>query len=395
MVVLIVVVYVERTLEREIKKLWKLFPSVFVVGPRRAGKTTLVKKIADELGLNYVSLDDPEARKVFNKNIKEFSREFLAEENVIDEIQYGEDPGRKLKYLIDLEGKRFIVTGSSARAVSENVLSFLVGRASWVVLWPFSLEEIGRCRTERKRPTTPEWERFSKEYVKTGGFPEVVLSKTPEETVEALARLLISKEVPLLENVDATELWTVAEGLALSQGGPANISALSRATGLTTYAIRKILNALEEAFIVRRIRPFFRRRRVKELRKAPKIYFTDPGVLNAIRGTYIVDGVAFETAVLAEILKGIEEPPQQLYYWRTKEGAEVDFVVKRGQRIVAVEAKMSWPEGKVPRGLRSFIEAYEPEKALIVDLRAEEWEERVGRTTVKKIPLWRLREEIA
>jgi len=380
--------YVKRDVEEEVKKLWELFPSVFVVGPRRSGKTTMAKKLAEEYDANYVSLDDPEVRKVFNEDVKEFSREYLGDVNVIDEIQYGEDPGRKLKYLIDLEGKRFLVTGSSARAVSKEVLSYLVGRAAVAYLYPFSLSEVLRARGER--PTSLAWSRLSREYEKLGGFPEVVLSNSPKEILEMLTKLLISKEIPLLENMDATDLWLVAETISVSQSGPLNISSLSRTTGLSVYHLRKALNALEEAFIIKKIRPFFGKKTTKEIRKAPKVYFVDPGILNTLRGNHLVDGIAHETAVFTEILKAGLEP----HYWRTKAGAEVDFVLKVGQRVLPVEAKLNWPEEKVPRGLLSFIETYKPETAIISDVEAGEWEKTVNGTVVKKIPIWKLRDEV-
>jgi predicted AAA+ superfamily ATPase len=380
--------YVKRFIEDRVKDLWKRYPAVFVVGPRRAGKTTMVKNIAEETGASYVSLDDPEALRAFNEDIKEFSREYLGNASIIDEIQYGEDAGRKLKYIIDLENKRLLVTGSSARAISAKVLSFLVGRAAWVTLYPFSLEETVSAREEVKTKYTLQ--RLATEYERFGGFPEVVLSDKPKEALGYLTKTLISKEVPLLENVNPTELWKVAEATALSQGGPTNVSTIARNVGMSMYAARKAMDALEEAFIIKRIRPFFGEKRLKELRKAPKIYFTDPGILNTIREKYITDGAAHETAVLAEILKQGLEPR----YWRTTNGAEVDFVLKREEKIVAVEAKLNWPKGRIPRGLRSFIQAYKPEKALIVDLTGERWETELEGTVVRKIPLWELGKEV-
>ena len=62
--------YVKRDVEERVKKFWKMFPSVFIVGPRRAGKTTLVKRLAKEMGLNYVSLDDPDIKRAFDEDIK-------------------------------------------------------------------------------------------------------------------------------------------------------------------------------------------------------------------------------------------------------------------------------------------------------------------------------------
>ncbi len=380
-------------MEEQVKKLWKLFPAVFITGPRRAGKTTMVKKIGEEFGANYVSLDDPDARTLFNKDVKQFSREYLDDVNIIDEIQYGEDPGRKLKYLIDLEGKRFLVTGSSARAVSRGVISFLVGRASWVVLYPFSIHEIVRARYE-KEPPSAEMERLTKEYALYGGFPEVVLGKNKKEILGSLVRALIGKEVPNVEGVDATDVWTVTEAIALSQGGPVNIKKLSDVAGETYYTTKKIINALEEAFVVKRVKPFFGQKRLKELKKSPKVYFIDPGILTAIAGKAMVDGTLLETTVLAEILKSGSEP----YYWRTRDGAEVDFVVREVREgkviLAAIEVKMSWKEKRVPRGLKSFIETYHPWLALIVDPFSSEWEAKYQDTIIKKIPLWRLGEEL-
>lgn len=379
--------YVEREVEGIINQLWKEFPSIFIVGPRRSGKTTLVKKLACDFKARYISLDDPDALELFDKDIKLFSKRYLDEKNVIDEIQYGKDPGRKLKYLIDLEGKRFLVTGSSARAISMNVLSYLVGRATVVVLYPFSLKEAALAEIGTYDLTEREWKRIVSEALRYGLFPEVVLSKNKENVLASLVSTLLLKEVPLLEDVSPTELYLVSKALSFVTS-ILNYSMLAETTGLSYYTVKKVLNALEEAFLVKKVRRF--PDKLSNLRKQPKAYFIDPGIYAQIRGIKEPDGRSMEHLVLSELLKQGYEP----YFWRSKDGAEVDFIVETEQGIIPIEVKLKAPEKKISRSFRSFIKRFKPEKGLIVDAEGIEWKIKVEETEVTKVPVWELSETL-
>ncbi len=310
----------------------------------------MVKRMAENNGWSYVDLDDPDALYWFNKDIKMFSRNYLGDVSVIDEIQYGEDAGRKLKYLSDVEGKRIIATGSSARGVSREVLSFLVGRSAVHFLFPFSLSEI---IDPAMNPL--EKRRISEQYLRAGGFPEVFIGlRKPEEIVYSL----IYKEVPRLEGVEAAELWKFAETLALTTG-PLNLSSIASSLSISLFRAKKMLMALQEALVLVPVRPFFGEKRSREIRRAPKVYYVDPGILSVLRGSDVIDGHLLETAVFSELLKLGYRP----YYWRTKDGSEVDFVLITREGIVGIEVKLSG-KGRIPRR----FQVYDPVLEVVVSL---------------------------
>ncbi|RLI90419.1 MAG: AAA family ATPase, partial [Candidatus Altiarchaeales archaeon] len=123
--------YVKRDIEEFFDKVAEVYKIVAIVGARQAGKTTLLRKKLNEEGGNYISLDDPDARELFNEDIKKFERQYIEKGKVtgIDEVQYGNDAGIKLKYLAD-KGDRLWVTSSSEIILGKDVLSYLVGRVS-------------------------------------------------------------------------------------------------------------------------------------------------------------------------------------------------------------------------------------------------------------------------
>jgi len=377
--------YVKRLVEGKIISAWKEYPAVIIAGPRRAGKTTLVKKIAEDTGATYVSMDEPDALLLFNKDIKEFSERYLGETAVIDEVQYGKDVGRKIKYLVDIEKKRLLLTGSSARAISTNVLSFLVGRAYWLTLFPFNLKEIAAAKIG-KNVSTPEWERLTRTTLETGCYPEVVLSdpKMRKERIATIVRATVSKETTELANSDETTVWATMKAISATRGGPVAISTLSELVGESQSRIKRVLNAMEESFLILRVAPYTRNL-AKSMRRQKKIYFVDPGVDAYMRRFADPDGVSMETLVLSELLKKGYRP----YFWRTKGGAEVDFVVETEEGLVGIEVKLR-AKRAVPRSVRSFVSKENPSAVYIVDGLGGSWEERVGRTTVEKIPVWEL-----
>ena len=135
--------YVERTIIAEFRKRLASYNLVAIVGPRQAGKTTFLKESLAPSGSAYVSLDDPDARALFNEDIKKFEIQHIAgrEMATLDEVHYGSDSGIKLKYLAD-RGHRLIIASSSEVILGKEVLTHLVGRVTALRLYGFSLAEI-------------------------------------------------------------------------------------------------------------------------------------------------------------------------------------------------------------------------------------------------------------
>lgn len=152
---------------------------------------------------------------------------------------------------------------------------------------------------------------------------------------------------------------------------------------------------LKQTFIIRRLPPYFKNVR-KEITKSPKIYFYDLGLGNYPLGLFgnvnnpRESGLLFENFVFNILRERLGFRGESLRFWRTTEKAEVDFVVESGRRVVPIGLKYRLlEEVEVNRSLRSFIETYRPELALIVNLGLDR-SLKVGKTKVRAIPFWKL-----
>ena len=120
--------YIEREIKNKFDKILKSYNMIAVVGARQSGKTTFLKMQMERFNSSYVLFDDPDARSFFEEDIKKFEKQFMNGYNlsVLDEVQYCNDAGRKLKYLVD-SGRNIWITSSSEIILSKDILSFLVG----------------------------------------------------------------------------------------------------------------------------------------------------------------------------------------------------------------------------------------------------------------------------
>jgi len=367
--------YVERDIEGYFNKVAGLYNIVAVVGARQSGKTTLLKKKLDEIGGGYVSLDDPDARELFNEDVKKFERQYVESNDItgLDEVQYGGEAGIKLKYLAD-GGHKLWVTSSSETLLGRDVLSHLVGRVSSIRLHPFSLSEFMRAKGVRSL-TQKIRERLVWEHATYGGYPRAVLAGDIESKkiiLRDLADTMLFKDVSRTFSIDDLDsLEKLTRYFAANVGNITSYENITATLGVSFQTLKKYLGALEKSYMVSRTRPYYTNK-LKELSKRPKVFFNDLGLRNSILGAHPVevDGKSFENYVFAELLKrGLV-----VKYWRTKGGAEVDYIVGEEQPV-PVEAKSG--AAKVGGGLKSYIRAYKPEKAFVVSPRKEGGEKEV------------------
>ena len=381
--------YVKRDAEDIVRKYLELFGGVIITGPRRAGKTRLAVEVGKNVGAEFVSMDDPLELEYFESKPKFFAKRHPSKYLILDEVQYAENAGRTVKYLIDVEKRKVIATGSSAEPISKNIMSYLVGRVGIVELFPFSIGEFFRARgLENAYPE--EKEEAVREHVKYGGYPEAVLAGRDREAV--LKNMLITavqRDAARIANAREREVMRTVLAIAATEGNTIEYSSIARSAGVKYSKAREIVDALEISYLVHVVRPYHRNK-ASELRKAPKIYFTDTGVKHAVEGKYgdVVGGSDVETLVLSELLKAGYRPK----YWRTKGGAEVDFVVEAGLETVPIEVKTAW-DGGVPSGLREFISTYGESTpvAIITHLRADTDVFEYRGAKLVKCPVWELR----
>jgi predicted AAA+ superfamily ATPase len=365
--------YVERDVRKRFEKLRGVYNVIAVVGARQAGKTTFLKERIKGVNSSFVLFDDPDARTLFEEDVKKFEKQFVEgfDVTVLDEVQYCRDAGSKIKYLVD-NGRRVWLTSSSEIVLSEKILSFLVGRVSILRLYPFSLHEFLSAKNEVES-TNLSLERSVWEHVSFGGYPKVVLSgdvETKKIVLSDLYETMVLKDAAKTFSItDVRALDELARYLAVNVGCVLSFETVSKALASSFQTVKKYLDALEKSYLIARVPPFCSNKG-KEISKQPKIFFVDTGLKNVVAKNFFIepDGKTFENYVFSELVKTGFQPK----YWRTKSGAEVDFVIEKNGEIIPVGVKLRAEPKKIERSLRSFIEYYKPRNALIVSYKTIE-----------------------
>lgn len=342
-------------------------PAVMLVGPRQAGKSTLVQYLAaGPHRARYVSLDDL-------RNLEAASRdpvgliEDVDESLVIDEIQRAPELLLPIKAAIDRDRRpgRFILTGSAQVMLLPKVSESLAGRIEVHTLWPFSQAEIeGESKAQAvdlllegsshpsPAPATPRSELI--ERLTRGGFPEAV-AREPGRREDWLASYLtaiVQRDLRELANIERlAEIPAVLASLASRVRAPLNKAEVSSSVGIPRTSLDRYLTLLEHVFLVRRL-PAWHTNRIKQITKAPKLLLADSGLLaNLLR----VDRqrLAEDDSLLGPVVEcfvGMELAKQlaatstraSLLHMRSARGAEVDFVLEAADgRLAGVEVKAS------------------------------------------------------
>jgi hypothetical protein len=353
--------YIERQIHKKFSKIAPVYSVIALVGARQAGKTTFLKKHMEKA--TYVLFDDPDARELFEEDIKKFEIQYVDELTVLDEVHYCEEAGRKLKYLAD-NGKKLWITSSSELILQKDVLSYLVGRVSILRLYPFSLQEFLEAKKLRSL-SAAVLRRAVWEHMTYGGYPKAVLTEDVELKVTILRDLyetMILKDIARtfsIEDIDSLEKFV--RYLAINTSSLITYNKIADVVKISHQTIKKYLDAMEKNHLLVRIYPFYNNKS-KEITKQPKVYFLDTGLRNAIINTFRsdVEGLVFENYVLSELIKkGFE-----VKFWRTKSKAEVDFIVENKGEVIPVEVKQA--SAKISRSLQAFIRMYTPKRCFVV-----------------------------
>ena len=371
--------YVKRSIRSKFDKISKNYNMVAVVGARQAGKTTFLKKQIENKNSSYILFDDPDARSLFEDDIKKFEKQFISSYNVsiLDEVQYCKNAGRKLKYLVDSDHNLWI-TSSSEIILSKEILSFLVGRVSIIKLFPFSFKEF-LTAISQKELTPKILDRMIWEHATYGGYPKVVLTEDIDIKKTILSDLydtMLLKDVARTFSIDdIRSLEEFSKYLAFSIGDIVSYDKISNNLNMSFQTVKKYLDAMEKSYLIYRVLPFFTNKK-KEIVKQPKLYFVDTGLRNIIAKNFDVnlDGKLFENYVLTELLKMGFSPK----YWRTKTKTEVDFIVEKENNIIPIEVKIRADIGKIERSLRSFIETYKPKTAIVITLKGKKGKAKIN-----------------
>ena len=338
---------------------------IVLYGARRVGKTTLSKFLIDEIpNSKYINCELLQNKLALETTNSELLKNFIGSYRliVLDEAQHIKNIGLILKILVDTFPEiQIIATGSSSFDLSHQISEPLTGRSRKFLLYPFSIEELtntyGMVKTQAKILNI----------LRFGLYPEVV-EKTEAEAIEELndiASNYLYKDVLQFERLKRPELLlNLLRAIALQIGNELSYNELSKLLGENIHTLKRYIELLEKSFVIFRLSSFSRNLR-KEIGKGQKIYFYDLGIRNAIIQNFNplelrndVGGL-WENFCLTERIKYLSNHRifANMYFWRTYDQKEIDYIEERGGKLNAYEFKYSKPKSLRPPN--TFLDEYE------------------------------------
>ena len=352
--------YLKRAIRSEIEEYLHYFPVLLISGARQVGKSTLALHLGIE---NYVTLDDINIYEMAKNSPKEFI-EHLQKPVIIDEVQRLPELMISLKAYIDknrLNGQ-FVLTGSASLQGFKDISDSLAGRIGIVELYPLSLKEkyqktenlIDILNGSLDAYILQKYESNITHDILDGGYPEILKIQSQKAKYlwfSSYIRTYIESDARDLAHIRNLDKFIKMYRLCMIRSG--NIfhkNELQREAGLDNRTFDSYFAVMEHTYQIQKLQPFFKNQ-LKRLIKTPKIYATDTGILCHLLQVDSVEilershykGDIIETFIYDELLKANSAASKKagLYYYRTTDKKEIDFILNFGQKIIAIEIKAS------------------------------------------------------
>ncbi|MFH1666047.1 MAG: ATP-binding protein [Elusimicrobiota bacterium] len=357
--------YRPRIVADSVSKAAKESPVIVLTGARQTGKSTLLNKDPHFSGWKYFSFDDLSLVAQANSDPSSIWEGF--DRVILDEVQRVPAILSAIKRTVDKDRhlKKFILSGSANLLLMSRVTESLAGRALYFPLYPMTLAEIRETEmTDILKdlldnvPLKPKVIKAPKEnlfkLMSRGFMPPLLHISLPENVTrwwEGYIMTYLERDLRQLSQVESlVDFRNLMQAVALRSGQVINQTEIARDIKIGQATVYRYLNLLEATCLLVRI-PAYSKSRTKRLIKSPKIYFLDPGLTSYLCGYYDENslktareaGSIFETFVLLHlsVLCELMVPKARIYYWRTVTGKEVDFVVEYGNKLLAIEVKLS------------------------------------------------------
>jgi predicted AAA+ superfamily ATPase len=309
-------------------------PIVVLSGPRQSGKTTLARELLGPESVNYFDLEDPTSLSRLDEPMTALRP--LEGLVVVDEVQRRPDLFPVLRVLADRNPlpARFLILGSASGDLLRQSSESLAGRVERVTIGGFSLAEVGSAAHDGL------WRR--------GGFPRSFLAATESDSVawrNEFIQTLLERDLPQwgvrVPAVALRRFWTI---VAHYSGQTWNAADAARALDVSQPTIQRYLDLLTDAYMVRQLQPYLANLKKRQV-KAPKVFVRDSGLLHRLLGIdtqkalleHPKVGASWEGFAIEQVLA--TEPHDEALFWATHQDAEIDLILRRGERLLGVECK--------------------------------------------------------
>ncbi|HED19087.1 MAG TPA: ATP-binding protein [Gammaproteobacteria bacterium] len=330
---------IKRDKQQLVENRLKNNPVVALLGPRQCGKSTLAHQILKKHP-NHIYLDLEKNTDIAKlSDVWAFFQIHRNELICLDEIQRAPEIFSQIRSFCDEQGTngQFLILGSASRDLIKQSSESLAGRISYVELSPFSLTEVAYAF---------DW----RDLWLAGGFPNSLLAQDPDNSFDwrlNFVRTFLERDIPQLgfrvPSQVLNRFWTMC---AHKQGQLLNATQLGNALGVTHHTIKNYIDILSETFMLRQLNPYHENTK-KRLIKSPKLYIRDTGIVHALLGIECLDdllghpvcGYSYEGFVIENIIQHFRK--YDAYFYRTSGGHEIDLLLVKGNRKIAIEVKVS------------------------------------------------------
>ena len=351
--------FVERKQDiKAVQNLIDSFPVTAILGPRQCGKTTLARSFKAQ---HSFDLENPRDEAILEH--PQLALENLKGLIVIDEIQRKPDLFTLLRFLVDSNhDQKYLILGSASRDLIRQGSETLAGRIAYYQLGGFRLDDVGAGTLAGL------WLR--------GGLPRSLLARTDEESFmwrRQYISTFLERDIPQLGfSIPARTLrrfWTM---LSHYHGQLLNHAELARSFGVSDMTVRKYCELLEGAFMIRLLQPWAINIGKRVVRR-PKLYLRDSGLFHALMSMETMEqvqsnpklGASWEGFALEMISQALNMDEQDVYFWRTHSGSELDLYWQKGTRNWGVEIKYQ-DAPRLTRSMRIAIDSLKLDRLWIV-----------------------------
>jgi len=404
---------IRREVQDNIEPFIKFKEVVIIAGPRRGGKSSLMKLICDDLikkykvspsNILYLNFED---ERFIDFNTSDFAQtyELFLQINkpngrlyfFLDEIQNVTGWERWVNRLYENENIKIFITGSNASLLSSEISTALTGRNRTITNFPFSFAEFLTFKNYRLQENDyyqtkkrAAIKRFFQEYLRLGGYPEIIKINDPTLLEQYFKDIIYRDILPRYSIKKIKEIRELCLLLASNLGSIHSYNRLQSLIGVKSInTVKTYLEILEEAYLFYRINLFDYSIK-RQIYNPSKIYIIDTALGNSISFKFSENiGHIYENLVFLELKRRNKE----IYYWKSKKGKEVDFLIKKGLNIeeaIQVSYNLNYKK-TLDREIEALLIAKDEFKIehLSIITEDEEAEKEIGDVKIKIIPLWK------